>query len=93
MATVKQSKRLNGVDLDVLNETITAIQNDPELGKSKFRAQNKWVSGNQNRSTITGFYAAKEEMTHEQPFELHADEPPILAGNDEAPNQIGRAHV
>lgn len=86
--TVKKSKRLNGVDLQVLNETITAIQDDPELGQSTFRARNKWISGNHNRSTITGFYAAKEEMKHKQPFELHADEPPILAGNDEAPNPV-----
>ncbi|PQJ33415.1 osmotically inducible protein C [Salinibacter sp. 10B] len=88
MATVKESKRLNGVDLEVLNETISALQNDPALGKSQFRARNKWVSGNHNRSTISEFYTAKEEMTHKQSFELHADEPPILAGNDEAPNPV-----
>ena len=88
MTTVKQSRRLNGVDLAVLNETITAIQNDPQLGKSKFRARNKWMGGNHNRSTISDFYAANEEMTHKQPFELHADEPSILAGNDEAPNPV-----
>lgn len=87
--TVKTTpKRLNGIDLEVLNETITAIQNEPALGKSTFRAHNKWVNGNHNRSTISGFYAAKEEQTHKQTFELEADEPSILAGNDAAPNPV-----
>jgi len=27
-------------------------------------------------------------MTHKQEFELHADEPPILAGNDEGANPV-----
>lgn len=89
MTTAKTSpKRLNGIDLGTLNETITAVKNDPALGKSTFRAHNTWIKGNHNRSTITGYYTAKEEMTHKQSFELHADEPPILAGNDEAPNPV-----
>jgi uncharacterized OsmC-like protein len=89
MPTTKTTPhRVNGVDLSVLNETISAIQADPDLGKSRFRARNTWISGTRNRSTLTDFYAAKEEMAHEQPFELDADEPPILAGEDEAPNPV-----
>jgi uncharacterized OsmC-like protein len=89
MATTKTStKRLNGIDLGRLNETITAVQNDPELGKSRFRARNTWVNGNHNRSTISGYYTAKEEMTHKKSFKLHADEHPILAGEDQAPNPV-----
>ena len=43
------------------------------------------LGGNHNSTTITGFYGAKQEIAHKQAFELHADEPPILAGNDEEP--------
>ena len=89
MTEVKASqKHVNGIDMEVLQKTISAIQDDPELGKSKFRARNKWIRGNHNRSSISDFYAAKEEKTHKKTFELHADEPPILAGNDEAPNPV-----
>ena len=84
----KAPARVNGVDLETLNETITAIQNDPGLGQSKFRARNKWMGGNQNRTTVSGFYAAREEIPHKQAFEMQADEPPILAGDDEAPNPV-----
>lgn len=87
-ASTRAPARVNGVDLDALNETITAIQEDPGLGKSQFRARNKWIDGNQNRTTVSDFYAAREEMRHEQEFEMEADEPPILAGDDQAPNPV-----
>ena len=90
MATVtaRQQKTCNGVDLDTLMETVGAIQQDPELGIARFRARNTWVDGNQNRSEVTGFYGAKQEIAHAQRFEMEADEPPILAGQDTAPNPV-----
>lgn len=80
--------RVNGVDLETLMATVNAIQQDPELGVSKFRASNTWMGANHNRSTVTGFYAAKQEIPHLQTFSMDADEPPILAGNDQAPNPV-----
>jgi len=88
MATVKSSNRVNGINLNVLNETVRAIQGDPELGKCHFRARNKWIDATHNCTTISGFYGAKQEMPHKQDFELHADEPPILAGNDDGANPV-----
>lgn len=79
---------VNGVNLGVLGETVSAIQADPELGISRFRAVNRWVDGNHNRSTVTGFYSAKQEIAHQQTFTLIADEPPILAGNDDGANPV-----
>jgi uncharacterized OsmC-like protein len=84
----KPSDTVNGIKINTLQETVHAIKNEPELGKCKFRAHNKWLGGNHNRTIIKGFYGAKQEMTHKQQFELHADEPPILAGNDEAANPV-----
>jgi uncharacterized OsmC-like protein len=88
MATVENVTRVNGIDLNVLKETVNAIQGDPELGKCQFRARNKWIDANHNCTTISGFYGAKQEMTHKQEFELHADEPAILAGKDEGANPV-----
>lgn len=81
-------RRLNGVDLDTLTGTVEAIQADPELGVSKFRASNTWLSGNHNRSEVMGFYAAKQEIAHVQTFTMEADEPAILAGGDQAANPV-----
>jgi uncharacterized OsmC-like protein len=88
MAEQQTINVINGINMDVLQETVGAIQQDPELGKSKFRASNKWVRGNHNCTTITGFYGAKQELDHKQSFELHADEPAILAGEDQGANPV-----
>lgn len=88
MATVQSSNRINGINLNVLKETVQAIQGDPDLGKCRFRARNTWIDANHNCTTISGFYGAKQENKHKQDFELHADEPPILAGNDDGANPV-----
>ena len=46
------------------------------------------MDGNHNRSEVTGFYGARQEITHAQAFTMDADEPPILAGQDTAPNPV-----
>jgi uncharacterized OsmC-like protein len=58
------------------------------LGACRFRASNTWLSGNHNRSTVTGFHGARQEIAHRQSFTLDADEPAILAGNDEGANPV-----
>ena len=78
-ATAKRTNRINGVDLDVLMETVGAIQKDPGLGIARFRASNTWMDGNHNRSEVTGFYGARQEIAHAQAFTMDADEPPILS--------------
>lgn len=82
------SHRINGVELDKLMATINAIKAEPELGACRFRARNRWVTGNHNRTTVKGFYGARQEIDHRQTFTIEADEPAILAGNDEAANPV-----
>lgn len=85
---INETTIINGIEIDTLKATIGAIQNEPDLGACHFRATNKWLSGNHNRSTVTGFYGAKQEIAHKQAFKMDADEPPILAGNDEGANPV-----
>jgi uncharacterized OsmC-like protein len=79
---------VNGIHLETLNATVQAITQDPGLGQCRFRARNSWLGGNHNCTTITGFYGARQEIAHKQRYELHADEPPILAGNDAGANPV-----
>lgn len=90
MATVTsiRTRTVNGVDVDTLMETVGAIRTDPEMGIARFRASNTWLGGNRNRTAVTGFHAAKQDIPHAQSFDMEADEPPILAGQDEAPNPV-----
>jgi uncharacterized OsmC-like protein len=88
-STVESSTTIvNGIDLDTLTGTVQAIDQEPELGACKFRARNTWLGGNHNCTTVSGFYGAKQELAHKQVFELHADEPPILAGQDTGANPV-----
>jgi uncharacterized OsmC-like protein len=86
MSTGTTVRSINGIDLNVLAETVGAIQDDPELGQCKFRVRNKWIEGNQNCSVVSDYYGACKENTHKQAYEVHADEPPLLAGKDSAAN-------
>jgi uncharacterized OsmC-like protein len=79
---------VNGIHMETLQGTVNAIEQEPELGQCRFRAHNRWLGGNHNCTTVTGFYAAQQEIAHKQHFELHADEPPILAGHDEGANPV-----
>ena len=80
--------RVNGIDLETLKGTVQAIADDPELGKCRFRATNAWYGGTDNRTTVSEFYGAKQDIPHKQQFVIRADEPSILAGDDEGANPV-----
>jgi hypothetical protein len=81
-------KMLNGVDVDAVEGLINAVNEKPDLAWTKIRANNEWIDGGHNRTTVTGFYTAGKEISHTEPFTLEADEPPILAGHDLAANPV-----
>lgn len=88
LAAEKIEKLVNGVAVDKLYATIDAIKADPEIAKSNFRVTNKWINGGHNRTTVTDFYGAKETRNHLTEFELEADEPPLLLGEDLGANPV-----
>jgi len=83
-----EKKGVNGVDVDKLFETINAVKDAPVIAKFKFRANNKWIKGGYNRTTIKNFYGTQKDHIHDKPFELDADEPPLLLGEDNGPNPV-----
>lgn len=79
----------NGVNVTALFATIDAVKADPALADFQFRAQNRWLQGGHNRSTIQGFRACgQEDTTRTAPFRLDADEPPVLLGADRGANPV-----
>jgi len=83
-----EEKMLNGVNVSAVESLINDVKENPELAKSKFRANNEWMDGGHNRTTVTGFYSASQEISHTKQFVMEADEPPILAGQDQAANPV-----
>ena len=87
-ATTVQPSPRNGVDVATLFATLDAVKGYPEIARFQFRATNRWISGTHNRSTIDGYYGAKQEMAHRQPMMFDADHPPVLVGTDEGPTPV-----
>lgn len=87
---IRQDTRavVNGVDVDTLMTTVDAIAADGGLGACHFRASNTWIDATHNRSTVKGFYGARQEIAHTQTFTMDADEPAILAGADLGANPV-----
>ena len=85
---MSEEKILNGVNVNAVESVINDVSENPELAKSKFRAENEWIDGGHNRTTVTGFYSAGQEISHTKRFVMEADEPSILAGQDQAANPV-----
>jgi uncharacterized OsmC-like protein len=79
----------NGVNVDNLVSTIEAIRGTPSIAEFTFRADNEWLDGGHNRTTIEAFYGAgQEDTSRAQPFVIDADEPPVLLGENRGANPV-----
>lgn len=79
---------LNGVDTPTLLATINAVGAQPELGRFRFRAKNRWIGGTHSRSTMQGFFGAGAEREHKTTFEADGDHPAVLVGADNGPTPV-----
>ena len=81
-------RTMNGVDTARLRETISALKASPELGRFKFRLENRWVDASENQSHVRRFYGCGEAQTHNTGFTLRSDEPELLLGADTGANPV-----
>lgn len=86
--TESTDTRRNGVDTEALFATIDAVKAQPEAARFRFRADNQWVSGTHNRSTIAGYFGVGQEQAHSQTFVFDADHPAVLCGTDQGPTPV-----
>jgi uncharacterized OsmC-like protein len=86
--TNKEQHSTNGVNVDELFNTIDSVKKSPVIAKFRFRANNQWIDGGHNRTTIRDFYGIQKDHRHEATFKLDADEPPLLLGTGKGPNPV-----
>ena len=79
---------MNGVDTNLLKEKAQILKDNPELAQCRFKVTNQWDTCGHNETTIKEFHAVGEDIQHEAPFTLEADEPPVLLGSDSGPNPV-----
>lgn len=88
-ATSKKSTTINGVNVEELFKTVDAVKKTAAIAKFRFRADNTWIEGGHNRTSIRNFFGAGEEDTSRKtPFILDADEPKVLLGTDRGANPV-----
>lgn len=85
----KAGTHLNDVDVEQLVGTIGAIRENGDLANFTFRAHTDWQGGARSRTEVQGFYGAgNEDTSRTRPFVLEGDEPPVLLGDNVAPNAV-----
>jgi uncharacterized OsmC-like protein len=80
----KTSSRVNGLDLDALNEVVQEITRDPRKGMVAFRVRSAWRGQTRSRSTVDSYTIGGQEVHRH--FEVDVDEPHELLGQNSAPN-------
>jgi uncharacterized OsmC-like protein len=89
VAEKSEGVNVNGVNVDQLMQTVVAIKGRPSLARFNFRAQNKWIDGGHNRSTVKDFYGAgREDDSRDSAFVMDNDEPAVLLGDDRGANPV-----
>jgi len=83
-----QTKIVNGVNVTQLFETIDSIKEKPEIAKFNFRAQNKWIGGTENHTSVSDYYGACKTHTRSKPHTFVKDEPQVLLGGDKGANPV-----
>jgi uncharacterized OsmC-like protein len=80
---------VNGFLTEDIMETLSAISENPEIARFKFRAKNKWVTGGHNQATIKDFYGVcQEDTSRQKAWVFDNGEPPVLLGNNEGANPV-----
>lgn len=85
---MSEERIVNGVNVTAFFDTIEAVKARPVIAEFEFRVDNGWVHGGHNHTKITDFYGTEEVHAHDAPFELDADEPPLLLGTGKGPNPV-----
>ncbi len=89
--TQQQTTILNGLDTDAMGATIRAIGDQPVIARFQFRAENQWLGGGHNQTTIVDFDGACQRHVHVRPHVVDSDEPTVLLSADRAANPAQHA--
>ena len=79
-----QSNRVNGIDVDALNQVIREVAADPAKGAVRFQVKSAWQGQTKSRATVESFNIGGQEVKRH--FDIDVDEPIELLGQNTAPN-------
>jgi uncharacterized OsmC-like protein len=88
VSTTRTIEPRNGVDVPTLFATLDVVKEQPAAAQFRFRAENRWMTGTESRSTIHGFFGTGQELAHVMPTVLVSDHPMVLVGRDAGPTPV-----
>lgn len=78
------SNNLNGINVEALQQFAQHVVDNPSKGTARFNVKTKWEHQTRSVATVSRYELAGE--THARHFEIAADEPAELLGQNTAPN-------
>jgi uncharacterized OsmC-like protein len=84
MLDITTKPAVNGIDLQALEETVEAINQDASCGVVGFRVKTEWLGQTRSEATVEGYTIGGKEVARR--FTIAADEPHELLGTNQAPN-------
>jgi uncharacterized OsmC-like protein len=84
MTEVMTRNIVNDIDLDALQGVVAEINQDPSKALVRFSVATRWTGQTSSRSVVKGYELGGETIARE--FEIAADEPHELLGQNNAPN-------
>ncbi|MGK7946273.1 MAG: OsmC family protein [Microcystaceae cyanobacterium] len=82
--SLTSTANLNGIDIDGLNKTVKAIQQEPAQGITKFKVKSTWQGQTVSETKTETITLGEEEIKRD--FTFRADEPLELLGTNHYPN-------
>ena len=76
---------INGVDVEKLEATIDAVNNNPDLAAFRFHIANEWIKGTKTETAAQRIDGGPQILIRTEPFKIHSDQPGVLMGTDTAP--------
>ncbi len=84
MTAVKTANRVNGLDLDALQEVVRTVGQDPSKGMVEFRVKSEWRGQARSEAVVESYTIGGARVPRS--FRINADEPLELLGQNTAPN-------
>lgn len=82
--TTQQLQKINGINLDAVQQLVDQVSQNSEKGKLKFQVSTAWMGGPQSRTQVKSWEFGGESKARN--FAIDIDEPVELFGNNSAPN-------
>jgi uncharacterized OsmC-like protein len=79
-----EKEHLNGIDVPALQTLSDGVKNHPDQRSVAFKVATEWTGQTKTVSTVSGYDLGGKKISRQ--FQIHADEPHELLGENTAPN-------